>query len=93
MSEPTRRRRAPVTVEPSEDQIEPAADLEEASGSPAEDDQPKSSSKTVRLTYTGQADVIDIGGHIIRPGQPVSVPSEVAEELLTMPFEQFEVEE
>jgi hypothetical protein len=42
-----------------------------------------------RLTYTGRADVVEYGEFRMRPGQPVLVPSKVAEELLTMPFESF----
>jgi hypothetical protein len=54
---------------------------------------------TVRVVYRGGADVADMKGpdgsgeheFRFRNGEPVDVPSEVAEELLTWPGEQFEV--
>lgn len=45
---------------------------------------------TVTLVYRGTADVLTHGPFRIRPGQPVTVPSDVAEELLTWPHERFE---
>lgn len=42
--------------------------------------------------YRGGADSADYGGFTFRPGEPVVVPSEVAEQLLTWPDETFEVE-
>lgn len=44
----------------------------------------------VTLVYRGNADVFSHGAFRIRPGQPVTVPSDVAEELLTFPRERFE---
>ena len=44
----------------------------------------------VRLVYTGFADVVKFKEHTFRGGQPVIVPSDVAEELLTLPNESFE---
>lgn len=48
----------------------------------------------VRMVYRGPADVAvwEKGGtYRFRRGEPVDVPSSVAEELLTTPFERFEV--
>lgn len=45
----------------------------------------------VLVQYTGPADVVQHGEFQFRPGQPVEVPSEVAEDLLTLPFETFEL--
>jgi hypothetical protein len=47
----------------------------------------------VEVTYLGDADRFDIAQYVFRPGVPVSVPSYIAEELLTFPFEVFEVKE
>lgn len=47
----------------------------------------------VRVTYIGLANVIEHGEFKLRAGVPVDVPSDVAEELLTMPFESFKIEE
>lgn len=62
----------------------------------ATDKEPESKPKRVprgqvRITYRGPADVVSHGEFTFRPGQPVDVPSEVAEDLLTLPFEEFEV--
>ena len=46
----------------------------------------------VTLTYRGSADLLEYGDYRFRPDQPVIVPSDVAEELLTLPFEKFEKE-
>lgn len=45
---------------------------------------------TTTLRYSGAADVFHHGEHRFRNGEPVAVPSDVAEELLTTPFEKFE---
>lgn len=53
----------------------------------------------VTVIYRGDADVADLKGadgkgehpYVFRNGEPVQVPSSVAQELLTWPFEQFEV--
>lgn len=42
------------------------------------------------VVYTGFADVVEHGEYTFRVGKPVAVPSKVAEELLTLPFESFE---
>lgn len=44
----------------------------------------------VALVYRGTADAVRHGEYTFRPDQPVAVPSDVAEELQTMPFERFE---
>ena len=44
----------------------------------------------VTVIYRGLADLFSHGEHRFRPGEPVAVPSEVAEDLLTHPFEPFE---
>lgn len=52
---------------------------------------PPEKPSTQRLRYLGRADVFRHKEHSFRNGQPVEVPSDVAEELLTTPFERFEV--
>lgn len=42
------------------------------------------------VRYTGSADLFAHGAYQFRGGQPVAVPSEIAEELLTYPHEPFE---
>jgi hypothetical protein len=42
------------------------------------------------LSYIGDSDAFVYGEYTFRVGQPVAVPSAVAEELLTYPFERFE---
>ena len=56
------------------------------------DEAPRKASKsgTRMIVYRGRADVFEHGEHILRPGQPVEVPSDVAEDLLTYPNEKFE---
>lgn len=44
----------------------------------------------VVLVYRGAADTVEYGTYRLRNGMPVVVPSDVAEELLTLPFERFE---
>lgn len=42
------------------------------------------------VVYRGLADAFEHDGRVFRPDQPVIVPSDVAEELLTYPNEQFD---
>jgi hypothetical protein len=42
------------------------------------------------IEYRGVADMVEHGAFRFRRGEPVAVPSDVAEELLTLPFEHFE---
>lgn len=51
---------------------------------------PKVSKGKRLVVYTGNANVLRHGEYVFRVGKPVIVPSEVAEELLTLPFESFE---
>lgn len=44
------------------------------------------------VTYLGPSDLLESGDYRFRPGQPVIVPSEVAEELLTLPYHTFKQE-
>lgn len=68
--------------------IDPPPDTtpEESAEEPAPEPPPEG---FVAVTYTGAADVVEFGGYAFRPGQPVYVPSDVAEEVLTLPFETF----
>lgn len=43
------------------------------------------------LRYVGHADVVSHGDIRFRPGEVVEVHKDVAEELLTLPYEEFEV--
>jgi len=45
------------------------------------------------VIYRGSADSFRYGPYKFRPGQPATLPSVIAEELLTYPFEKFEVKE
>jgi hypothetical protein len=45
----------------------------------------------VAVVYRGLANVVTHGEYRFRNGEPVTVPSEVAEELLSFPFEPFEL--
>jgi hypothetical protein len=47
----------------------------------------------VTIVYVGDADTFSYGPYKFRPGQPAIMPSVIAEELLTYPFEKFEVKE
>jgi len=47
----------------------------------------------VTVVYVGNADSFSYGPYKFRPGQPAIMPSVIAEELLTYPFEKFEVKE
>lgn len=42
------------------------------------------------LVYRGLTDLVELGGYQFRPGIPVAVTEEIAEELLTHPRENFE---
>lgn len=42
------------------------------------------------VRYLGAADAFEYGAYTFRGDKPVAVPSEIAEELLTFPFERFE---
>lgn len=55
--------------------------------------EPPASGTRVKMYYEGDADVFRYKSFTFRPGLPVTVPSEVAEELLTYPFERFRVKE
>ena len=67
----------------------PADEPKGESSAPAQEADPET--EDAALIYRGQADVFEHGSLRIRPGQPVTVPSDVAEELLTFPHELFEV--
>lgn len=54
------------------------------------DEAPRSTKAATKIVYRGTADSFEHGKHIFRPGEPVEVPSEVAEDLLTYPNEKFE---
>lgn len=43
------------------------------------------------VTYLGHADVLRVDGFALWPGVPVEVPKDLAEGLLTHPFEEFRV--
>ena len=47
----------------------------------------------VTVVYMGIADVFRYDPYAFRPGVPATVPKSLAEELLTFPFERFEVKE
>lgn len=47
----------------------------------------------VTIVYVGDADVFRYDPYAFRPGVPAFVPKSLAEELLTFPFERFEVKE
>ena len=56
-----------------------------------EEEAPRKESKaTTKIVYRGRAAAFGHGKHTFRPGEPVEVPSDVAEELLTYPNERFE---
>lgn len=50
-------------------------------------------SQHITIVYRGAADVVSFGPYTFRPGVPARMPSNVAEELLTLPHEKFEVKE
>lgn len=54
---------------------------------------PKAKRGHVFVTYRGVAGLYSHGDYHFRPGVPVETPKALAEELLTTPFEQFDVEE
>lgn len=57
---------------------------------PPEETAPEPPEGYVAVRYMGAADALEYGEYVFRPGQPVFVPSDVAEEVLTTPFETFE---
>ena len=59
------------------------------------DTQPNSAEQASHTTivYKGDSDLVSHGSYRFRPGQPVRLPSIVAEELLRNPFERFEAKE
>ncbi len=52
--------------------------------------QPECPAGHVRIVYRGYSALFERGEFKFRPDQPVCVPSDVAEDLLTWPNEQFE---
>lgn len=74
----------PTIVEPAPEPTETKVTITE--------DRPILPPGSYRATYRGGADSADYGGFTFRPGEPVIVPSEVAEQLLTWPNETFDVE-
>lgn len=78
-------------VHPYEAQIiDPAEETEPEAAAEAEDAQPEVPEGFVLLRYVGVADTFEHDAYTFRGGKPVAVPSEIAEELLTYPFERFE---
>lgn len=76
-------RKAPVPVaepEAAETPAEPAPETPVSAGE-----------ATVTLVYRGLADLVTHGAFEFRPGLPVVVPSELADEFLTYPHQAFEV--
>jgi hypothetical protein len=69
----------------------PDEPVEELTAEAAPEEAPlKAPAGHVALVYRGAADTYFAGDYLFRPDQPVIVPSDVAEELLTTPFERFE---
>jgi hypothetical protein len=73
----------PVDVPDSEDAVQSTSAAPEVEVTTA----------MVKLVYTGNADVVRYAPYEFRPGKPVEVPSVIAEELLTFPFERFVAKE
>ena len=71
----------------------PPTDPALADGSAAAEEPRKARSGHVFLTYRGDADVLSFNEYNFRPGIPVETPKDIAEELLTLPFEKFDVQE
>jgi len=77
--------------------VEPQPDPVEAADEPAAPPRPVlPEGDQISIVYRGEANLagpVVHGGvsYTFRPGQPVSVPREVAENVLTWPFETFEV--
>lgn len=89
----------PAVEAPAEEATEPVAPYEaqiidpvepEPAQEQPEETQPEVPDGHVAIVYRGGADAFDHGAYQFRGGQPVIVPSDVAEELLTFPFERFE---
>lgn len=68
------------------DPVEEAESVTEA----AQDTEPEVPEGHVLVAYRGPADTFEHGSYTFRGAKPVAVPSTVAEELLTNPFERFE---
>jgi hypothetical protein len=86
---------APATQpDPSPDEVlavtEPEQPVESPAEEPVKEARSERDGESTTLVYRGHADVFEHGALRIRPGQPVEVPSDVAEELLTYPHERFE---
>ena len=58
-----------------------------------QDATPQAGEGQVVLRYEGGADLLEYGEYKFRPGKQVIVEASVAEELLTLPFETFKVQE
>ena len=76
---------APIVEPPPDAPVVEEAPIEQAKETPLEVPEGH-----VALVYLGSADLVEHGEYRFRPGQPVIVPSETAEEILTTPFERFE---
>lgn len=87
---PTAEARQPTPAEDAETTTaEPSAFMPEP-GEQKTADLPKPKRGHKIIVYRGAADVVRHGEYAFRPDQPAQVPSDVAEELLTLPFESFE---
>lgn len=80
---------APVATE-GDEYVSPVMPADEPSTAQPADALPEVPTGHVLVVYRGTADVVVHGEHRFRSGQPVAVPSEVAEDLLTLPNESFE---
>jgi hypothetical protein len=87
--EPAEEAVAEAPVYPKGEPINGDAMLVDAAAIIKEDAHAEPGPGEVKLVYLGIADAFEHGGRVFRPDQPVIVPSEVAEDLLTYPNEQF----
>lgn len=91
----------PAAEESADDAVKEPKALEDASDSLPTDmvvekeTQPKKLELPSRITviYRGEAHAFNYGAYTFRPGTPATLPREIAEELLTYPYEKFEVKE